>query len=140
MKSLCTYMVLDRTFCNIGELIWIMRVKSFQKHVSFYIPICLLQLCPTCWDMLEYICCRYKKNVLWYRDDAWIQTSLHLEHILEIHYTSTHACKSNHVLCSRNIGGGEIAKSLASLSTKRAVRVCACLNPLVTERWNSLFY
>ena len=30
--------------------------------------------------------------------------------------------------------GGGIAQSLASLSTKRAIRVCARLDPLVTER------
>ena len=35
-------------------------------------------------------------------------------------------------------GGGEIAQSLASLSTKRAIWVCARLNLLVTERWNSI--
>ena len=32
------------------------------------------------------------------------------------------------------IGGGEIAQSLASLSVKRAVQVCAQLDLLVTER------
>ena len=35
-------------------------------------------------------------------------------------------------------GGGEIAQSLASLSNKWAARVRACLEPLVTERWNSI--
>ena len=35
-------------------------------------------------------------------------------------------------------GGGEIVQSLASLSTKRAIRVRASLDPLVTERWNSI--
>ena len=33
--------------------------------------------------------------------------------------------------------GGEMAQSLASLSTKRSIRVRARLDPLVTERWNS---
>ena len=32
----------------------------------------------------------------------------------------------------------EIAQSLESLSTKRAIRVCARLDPLVIERWNSI--
>ena len=35
-------------------------------------------------------------------------------------------------------GGGEIAQSLASLSVKRVVHVRVWLNPLVTERWNSI--
>ena len=35
-------------------------------------------------------------------------------------------------------GGGGIAQLLASLSTKRAVRVRFPLNPLVSERWNSI--
>ena len=35
-------------------------------------------------------------------------------------------------------GGGGIAQSLASLSTKRAARVRSPLNPLVSERWNSI--
>ena len=35
-------------------------------------------------------------------------------------------------------GGGGIAQSLASLSTKRAARVRSRLDPLVTERWNSI--
>ena len=35
---------------------------------------------------------------------------------------------------------GEIAQSLTSLSTKRAVRVRARLDPLVLERWNSFTY
>ena len=34
--------------------------------------------------------------------------------------------------------GGEIAQSLASVSTKRAIRVRAHLDPLVIERWNSI--
>ena len=34
--------------------------------------------------------------------------------------------------------GGEIAQSLASLSVKRAVQVHARLDPLVSERWNSI--
>ena len=34
--------------------------------------------------------------------------------------------------------GGEIAQSLKSLSTKRAIRDCAWLDPLVLERWNSI--
>ena len=37
-----------------------------------------------------------------------------------------------------DIGGGEITQSLASLSVTRAVRVRARLNPLVSERWNSI--
>ena len=37
-------------------------------------------------------------------------------------------------------GGGEIAQTLASLSIKRAIRVCARLDPLVSERWLSLCY
>ena len=37
-----------------------------------------------------------------------------------------------------NRGGGEIAQSLESLSTKRAIRVRARLDPLVLERWNSI--
>ena len=36
------------------------------------------------------------------------------------------------------VGGREIAQSLASLSTKQAIRVRARLDPLVTERWNSI--
>ena len=36
------------------------------------------------------------------------------------------------------VGGGEIAQSLASLSTKGAIRVRARHDPLVTERWNSI--
>ena len=36
------------------------------------------------------------------------------------------------------MGAGEIAQSLASLSTKLAIRVRARLNPLVIERWNSI--
>ena len=39
---------------------------------------------------------------------------------------------------SIKIWGGEIAQSLVSLSTKRAIRVHAQLNPHVTERWNSI--
>ena len=35
-------------------------------------------------------------------------------------------------------GGGEIAQSLASLSTKRAIQVRARLDPLGIERWNSV--
>ena len=35
-------------------------------------------------------------------------------------------------------GGGEIAQSLASQSTKRAIRVRARLDLLVLERWNSI--
>ena len=35
-------------------------------------------------------------------------------------------------------GGGEIAQSVASLSTKRVIRVRARLDPLVLERWNSI--
>ena len=35
-------------------------------------------------------------------------------------------------------GGGEVAQSLASLSTKRATRFRARLDPLVIERWNSI--
>ena len=35
-------------------------------------------------------------------------------------------------------GGGEIAQSLASLSMKRAAWVCSRLDPLVTERWDSI--
>ena len=35
-------------------------------------------------------------------------------------------------------GGWEIAQSLASLSTKRGARVRSRLDPLVTERWNSI--
>ena len=35
-------------------------------------------------------------------------------------------------------GGGGIAQSLASLSTRRAVRDRSPLNPLVSERWNSI--
>ena len=35
-------------------------------------------------------------------------------------------------------GGGEIAQSLASLSTKRAIRVRTRFDPLVLERWNSI--
>ena len=41
-------------------------------------------------------------------------------------------------LGNRKCGGGEIAQSLASLSTKRANRVHARLDPLVSERWNSI--
>ena len=36
------------------------------------------------------------------------------------------------------LGGRKIAQSLASLSIKRAARVCSQLDPLVTERWNSI--
>ena len=36
------------------------------------------------------------------------------------------------------IESGEIALSLASLSIKRAARVRSRLDPLVTERWNSI--
>ena len=36
------------------------------------------------------------------------------------------------------MGGGEIAQLLVSLSFKRAVRVRAWLDPLVSERWNSI--
>ena len=39
---------------------------------------------------------------------------------------------------SYQVGGGEIAQSLASLSTKRAIRVHARLDQLVTERQNSI--
>ena len=35
-------------------------------------------------------------------------------------------------------GGGEIAQSLASLSTKWAILVRARLDPLVIERWNAI--
>ena len=35
-------------------------------------------------------------------------------------------------------GGGEIAQSLVSLSVERAVRVRAQLDPLFTDRWNSI--
>ena len=35
-------------------------------------------------------------------------------------------------------GGGEIAQSLASLSTKRAARVRSRLDPLVTDWWNAI--
>ena len=35
-------------------------------------------------------------------------------------------------------GGGEIAQLLASLSTKRAIRVRSRLEPLVIDRWNSI--
>ena len=38
----------------------------------------------------------------------------------------------------KTVRGGEIAQSLASLSTKRAARVRFPLNPLVSERWNSI--
>ena len=34
--------------------------------------------------------------------------------------------------------GGEIAQTLESLSTKRATRFHARLDPLVLERWNSI--
>ena len=44
----------------------------------------------------------------------------------------------NYVNYKRNWGGGEIAQSLASLSVKQAIRVRARLDPLVTERWNSI--
>ena len=37
-----------------------------------------------------------------------------------------------------DVGGGEIAQSLASLSIKRAARVGFRLDPLVIEGWNSL--
>ena len=36
------------------------------------------------------------------------------------------------------LGGGEIAQSLASLSTKQVIRVRDRLDQLVTERWNSI--
>ena len=36
------------------------------------------------------------------------------------------------------MGGGEIAQSLASLFVKRAAQVRSRLDPLVTERWNSI--
>ena len=36
------------------------------------------------------------------------------------------------------LGGGEIAQSLASLSTRRAAQVRSRLNLLVSERWNSI--
>ena len=39
---------------------------------------------------------------------------------------------------SRDKGDGEIAQSLAYLSTKRAIRVRARLDLLVLERWNSI--
>ena len=35
-------------------------------------------------------------------------------------------------------GGGEIAQSLAFLSMKRVARVRSWLDPLVTEKWNSI--
>ena len=35
-------------------------------------------------------------------------------------------------------GGGKIAQSLASLSTKRAIQVRARLDSIVRERWNSI--
>ena len=35
-------------------------------------------------------------------------------------------------------GGGEIAQSLTSLSTKRVIWVRAWLDPLVSERWKSI--
>ena len=38
----------------------------------------------------------------------------------------------------KNSGGGEIAQSLASLSTKWAIQVRARLDLLVLERWNSI--
>ena len=38
----------------------------------------------------------------------------------------------------KHLRGGEKAQSLASLSTKRAIQVCARLDPLVSERWNSI--
>ena len=47
-------------------------------------------------------------------------------------------CYTSNMLLSTHIGGGEIAQSLASLSTKRAARVRSPLNPLVSERWNSI--
>ena len=43
-----------------------------------------------------------------------------------------------HDVYDTNIGGGEIAQSLASLSVKPAIRVRALLNLLVSERWNSI--
>ena len=36
------------------------------------------------------------------------------------------------------VGGGEIAQLLASLSIERVARVRSQLDPLVTERWNSI--
>ena len=42
-----------------------------------------------------------------------------------------------HFVCTHS-GAGEIAQSLASLSIKWAVQVRARLDPLVTERWNSI--
>ena len=39
---------------------------------------------------------------------------------------------------TRTRGGREIAQSLVFLSIKRAIRVCARIDPLVIERWNSV--
>ena len=39
---------------------------------------------------------------------------------------------------TRFSGGGEIAQSLASLSTKQAIQVRTRLDQLVLERWNSI--
>ena len=49
----------------------------------------------------------------------------------------TRACTYSYVLLI-NEGGREIAQSLESLSTKRAIRVRARLDLLVLERWNSI--
>ena len=54
-------------------------------------------------------------------------------HVFSAH--EAHLPKTNVSMYS---GGGEIAQSLVSLSTKRVVRVRARLDPLVTERWNSI--
>ena len=52
------------------------------------------------------------------------------QHILKTSYCNF---KLQHCMWDR-----EIAQSLMSLSTKRVIRVCPQLDPLVTERWNSI--
>ena len=57
-----------------------------------------------------------------------------LDNPIEAHMVITLASFGLHHL----EGGGEIAQSLESLSTKRAIRVRARLDPLLLERWNSI--
>ena len=54
---------------------------------------------------------------------TFFSSNIHCSHVPHVQHT---------------LGGGEIAQSLESLSTKRAIRVRAHLNPLVLERWNSI--
>ena len=80
-----------------------------------------------------FISGKQNRGIRWrmWRSEQWIWSGIHSSYLFFVLLVTS-------VECTSQAGGKEIAQSLASLSTNRAIRVCTRLDLLVLERWNSI--